>query len=237
MSNPYFRFKQFTIWHDQCAMRVNTDGVLLGSWVSVNEPGLILDIGTGTGIIALMLAQRTKAFVHAVEIEENAWKQAKYNIEKASWQNRIEIIHDDFCNYYKTCSNKYDLVITNPPYFSNSLKSPETTKTLARHNDSLSFGNLLQGVSRLLNDTGIFAVILPADTTEFENEAFIYGLKCSRRMMVRSLPDKKVIRQLLEFRKSKTVSSIDCDELTIHQQPGVYSPQYIDMTKDFYLIF
>lgn len=235
MSNDYFQFKQFTIWHDQCAMRVNTDGVMLGAWASVWNPAMILDIGSGTGILSLMLAQRSTAVIHGIELEENAWKQAVSNAGKSPWNDRIVMIHDDFCRYSETSDQRYSLIVSNPPYFSNSLKSPSGNKTLARHTDSLPFGCLLRGVSRLLTPGGIFAVILPSGTLGFEDEAYISGLSCTRRMDVRSLPGKKVIRRLLEFRRERSAQPVLQEELTIFREPGIYSSAYIDLTKDFYL--
>lgn len=237
MPNPYFRFKQFTVWHDQCAMKVNTDGVLLGAWADAGKPHKILDIGTGTGIIALMLAQRFPfASVHGIEIEENAYRQAISNVEKSDWKSRIEIFHYDFGKYYLNCEQQYDMIVTNPPYFSNSLRSSTSEKITARHNDALPFEVLLEGVSRLLNANGTFSVILPAENSDFINEAFIYGLKCQRCQLVRSSTEKKVLRQLLEFGKNYA-GPCKTNELIIHQQPGEYSQHYKELTKDFYLNF
>lgn len=237
MSNPYFRFKQFTVWHDQCAMRVNTDGVLLGAWANTQNPLKILDIGAGTGIIALMLAQRfPSALVHGIEIEENAYKQALSNVEVSHWKHRIEIFPGDFGNFYGHCDHRYDMIVSNPPYFSNSLRSSTTEKKTARHNDALPFEVLLKGVSSLLTPKGTFSVILPVENSDFLNEAFIHELKCRRCLLVRSSPSKKVIRQLLEFEKNYS-GPCETSELTIHQQSGDYSHPYKDLTKDFYLKF
>jgi tRNA1Val (adenine37-N6)-methyltransferase len=236
MSNPYFRFKQFTVWHHQCAMRVNTDGVLLGAWADVQKAEKVLDIGTGTGIIALMLAQRCNALIHAVEIEENAWKQAVYNAENSRWADRIRIFHEDFTQYDKNCSSLYDSIVSNPPYFSNSLKNPGKHKTLARHNDALPFSTLIRGVKSLLKEKGIFSVILPAPTSEFESEAFITGLNCIRKTFIRSLPDKPVSRVLLEFSADLSLKP-QIEELLIFDCPGVYSEAYMHLTREFYLKF
>jgi tRNA1Val (adenine37-N6)-methyltransferase len=216
-------------------MKVNTDGVLLGSWVAVDNPELILDIGTGTGVIALMMAQRSQASIHALEIEDNACRQAIYNVETSPWKQRVQVIPGDFCSYPQKCRHKYDLIISNPPYFSNSLKNLDAAKRLARHNDTLPFSSMLKGVNSLLADNGIFAVILPHNTNEFENEACINGLKCSRRLKVRSFPDKPVIRELLEFKRIPKVSSEFIQELPIFIRPSIYSSPYMELTKDFYL--
>jgi len=217
-------------------MRVNTDGVLLGSWVTIDQIQSVLDIGAGTGLLSLMIAQRCNAKIYGIEIEENAWRQACFNVERSAWKERIEIFHGDFQEYYKKCSLKYDLIISNPPYFKDSLKSPNAVKMTARHSESLPFDILLKGVSELLSDNGIFALILPQNNT-FENDAFIYGLNCVRKTLVSSLPDKKVIRHLLEFKKNAGLSNVKLEELVIYKSPGVYSPTYIDLTKEYYYNF
>lgn len=237
MSNPYFRFKQFTVWHDQCAMRVNTDGVLLGAWAQGENPSLILDIGAGTGLIMLMMAQRfPNATIHGVEIEENAYIQARANIELTNWKNRVEVFCSDFGKYSQNSIPKYDLIVSNPPYFSNSLRNPGSEKRMARHNDTLPFEVLLKGVENLLADNGSFYIILPADNIDFERNAFICGLQCHRRMLVRSIPQKNVIRQMLGFRKFLNGPVIK-EELSIHEQHNVYSDEYKSLTKDFYINF
>jgi tRNA1Val (adenine37-N6)-methyltransferase len=218
-------------------MRVNTDGVLLGAWIQSKNPVKILDIGTGTGIIMLMMAQRfSSALVHGVEIEENAYSQARANVELTEWKNRIEVFHNDFGKYSRSNNSKYDLIVSNPPYFTKSLHNPRAEKRIARHSESLPFEVLIKGVNALLSDSGSFYIILPADNTDFEREAFIGGLKCQRKMLVRSLPHKNYIRQMLELRKDLN-GPIVSEELSIHQQQNEYSDSYKNLTKDFYLNF
>lgn len=152
MSQPFFQFKQFTVWHDKCAMKVGTDGVLLGAWTPVESSARILDIGTGTGLVALMLAQRCSASVIALEIDETAAQQAAENITRSPWGNRIEVVCQDFRLYSnKNNSLKYDTIVSNPPYFTDSLKCPDSQRNTARHNDNLSYEELLKGVSNLLS--------------------------------------------------------------------------------------
>lgn len=236
MSNPYFKFKQFTVWHHQCAMRVNTDSVVLGAWADVQNATKVLDIGTGTGVIALMLAQRCQAIIDAIDLEENACKQAIFNAENSPWANRIRIFHSDFNLYYKNCTSQYDYIISNPPYFTNSLKNPDKHKSLARHNDSLTFNSLIKGVKTLLKENGYFSVILPHPSSEFESEAIISGLFCKRKTFFRSLPEKPVSRVLLEFSSVKH-EKMDTNDLVIYQSPGIYSEVYMLLTRDFYLKF
>ena len=129
MPNDYFKFKQFTIHQDKCAMKVGTDGVLLGAWAECANAKGILDIGTGTGLIALMIAQRSNAKIDAVEIDETASKQAKENIKKSLWNDRIEILNISFQDFSKSTNEKYDLIVSNPPYFQNSLYAPDEKRT------------------------------------------------------------------------------------------------------------
>ena len=137
MPNPYFSFKQFTVYHDRCAMKVGTDGVLLGAWTDVSGARDILDIGTGTGLIALMLAQRSEAHIVAVDIDEDAVKQAKENVEKSPWPGRIEVERHDICCFNSDI--RYDVIVSNPPYFFNSLKCPDGQRNIARHTVGLNF--------------------------------------------------------------------------------------------------
>ena len=130
MSQPFFQFKQFTVWHDKCAMKVGTDGVLLGAWTPVESSARILDIGTGTGLVALMLAQRCSASVIALEIDGTAAQQAAENITRSPWGSRIEVVCQDFRLYSnKNNSLKYDTIVSNPPYFTDSLKCPDSQRT------------------------------------------------------------------------------------------------------------
>ena len=133
MSNPYFQFKQFTVWHDKCAMKVGTDGVLLGAWTSVESAHRILDIGTGTGLVALMLVQRSlpDANIVALEIDEAAVGQARENIIRSPWKERVEVVQADFRKYRS--SDKFDVIVSNPPYFVDSLECPDRQRTAARH--------------------------------------------------------------------------------------------------------
>ena len=145
MSQPFFQFKQFTVWHDKCAMKVGTDGVLLGAWTPVESSARILDIGTGTGLVALMLAQRCSASVIALEIDGKAAQQAAENITRSPWGSRIEVVCQDFRLYSnKNNSLKYDTIVSNPPYFTDSLKCPDSQRNTARHNDNLSYEELLK---------------------------------------------------------------------------------------------
>ena len=142
MSNPYFQFKQFTVWHDKCAMKVGTDGVLLGAWASVQNAHKILDVGTGTGLVALMLAQRSlpDADIIALEIDGAAAGQARENVTRSPWKERVEVVQTDFRDYQS--SDKFDVIVSNPPYFVDSLECPDQQRNAARHNGSLTYEEL-----------------------------------------------------------------------------------------------
>ena len=147
MSNSYFQFKQFTVFHDRCAMKVGTDGVLLGAWTRTGQGCSILDIGTGTGLIALILAQRIPdARITAVELDREAALQAAENVRNSPWAARIEVVEADIRQYATRVSHPFDIIVSNPPFFNSSLHSPSEARTQARHTDSLSYAELFQGV-------------------------------------------------------------------------------------------
>jgi tRNA1Val (adenine37-N6)-methyltransferase len=236
MSNQYFQFKQFTVWHDKCAMKVGTDGVLLGAWINPGNATRILDIGAGTGVIALMLAQKTNAIIDAIDIDKDAVQQAQDNIKRTPWKNRISVIETSFQEFAKTSNYKYDLIVTNPPYFENSLKSNNIPRNIARHNDSLPFEELLQGVSRLLDNNGKFSVILPyVDAQIFIVDAALCHLYCNVKTMVKPSDKKKVSRILLEFSSER--KKIIETSISILNSENEYSKEYKNLTKDFYLNF
>jgi len=230
-----FKFKQFSIHHNNTGMKVGTDGVLLGAWISIRE-GNILDIGTGTGLIAIMLAQRSKkTLIDALEVEDEAYKQAKENIAACNWKNRISTHHIPVQNFKPT--TKYDLIISNPPFFLASTKAPNEERNTARHTDSLSFDDLIASVIRLLNSDGIFSLILPINEAElFTDLATTQHLFLNKKCVIKPNPTKSAKRVLMEFSFSKT--DIVSEELTIetatrHQ----YTKEYISLTQDFYLKF
>ncbi len=237
MPNNYYQFKQFTIYHDKCAMKVGTDGVLLGAWANVEKCTNILDIGTGTGLIAIMVAQRTNTLIDAVEIEESAYNQAKTNAQNCPWNEKISVHHCSIQDYSKNTKHKYQSIVSNPPYFSNSLKSVNENKTIARHNDLLSSTDLLQACNKLLSSNGNLSVIMPyAEGCLFIVEAAKMGLFCNRKTNVKSSPHTNIIRLLLEFSKIPVLYKED--NLTIYtDETNEYSEKYKNLTKEFYLNF
>lgn len=233
MPNPFFAFKKFVVRHDRCAMKVGTDGVLLGAWTDVQHSRRILDIGTGTGLIALMLAQRCeKAQVTAIDIDTDAVSQAQENIADSPWKDRVEARLQDVCSY--STENRFDTIVSNPPYFVDSLECPDNQRTLARHANTLDAERLLGKVAELLLDDGLFSLILPADQADhIIRMAADNGLYLSHYTTVITRPGLPPKRVLMEFRK--TEGSCKTDELIIELNRHVYSEGYIALTKDFYL--
>ena len=237
MANDYFRFKHFTIWQERTAMKVGTDGVLLGAWADTAEAKSILDVGTGTGLIALMIAQRSEAEVTALEIEEEAFLQATENILRTPWHERILPLHLAFQDYYKKHQGRHDMIITNPPYFNHSLESPTKARTLARHSHALSYEDLLEGTQRLLEPQGKLSLILPYEEgNKFLATARQKGLYCTRRTIVYPRAHKKPARALMEFGFSKETPREDT--LVIEKDKRhQFTEAYQGLTRDFYLNF
>lgn len=234
MSNPYFQFKQFTVWHDKCAMKVGTDGVLLGAWTSVGDARRILDVGTGTGLVALMLAQRCSGDAHivALEIDEAAAGQAEENVFRSPWKERVGVVRADFKDYQS--SVKFDIIVSNPPYFVRSLGCPDHQRNAARHNDSLTYEDLLEGVARLLAEDGVFTIVIPADVAErVRMIAAEKNLNAVRRLNVITKPGGLPKRTLITFAFSNQTCTVEelLTEITRHQ----YSEEYIALTRDYYL--
>ena len=173
MSNSTFKFKQFTIHQDKCAMKIGTDAVLLGAWVDIgNNPFSIFDIGSGTGILALMLAQRCHAeVIDAIEIDENAYEQCVDNFENSPWSDRLFCYHASLEEFADEVEDAYDIIISNPPFYSEDFKSDNSQRDLARFVDALPFEHLLKSVSKLLSEKGRFSVIIP-----FKEEENFIGL-------------------------------------------------------------
>ncbi len=234
MPNPYFSFKQFTVRHDRCAMKVGTDGVLLGAWADVSAARRVLDIGTGTGLIALMIAQRcADARITAIDIDSDAVGQARENVSASPWADRIVVEQHDL-NLYGT-DGRFDLIVSNPPYFNDSLKCPDAQRSAARHTDGLTFHTLIERAVALLAKDGRFAVIIPTDGMSlFLEIASGHGLHLRRRTLVRTKPGAIPKRVLLSFGLSSEIATVE-DELVIELERHVYSEEYIALTREFYL--
>ena len=235
MANPFFTFKKFTVYHDRCAMKVGTDGVLLGTWTDISSSSQILDIGTGTGLIALILAQRCPtAQIKAVDIDNEAISQARENVSLSPWKENIKPLLQDIRTFTPNIS--FDTIVSNPPYFIQSLKCPDKQRNTARHTDTLNAENLLTKVVELLSPKGKFSIILPTEQTSHLIETASHlGLYPSRITSVITRPGLPPKRTLMEFRKSEV--SCQTNELLIELSRHVYSQEYIELTKDFYLKF
>lgn len=236
MPNTSFAFKQFTIKQDKCAMKVGTDAVLLGAWVIPNGSQQILDIGTGTGVIALMLAQKTEAHIDAIDIDENAFLQAQENVKESKFADRISVMHSTLQDYSKATAKKYNLIVTNPPYFEQSLKSTDEHRSFARHADVLPFEDLLDGVIKLLDPKGKFCLILPTlEAEKFRLLAQKKGLILSKLLRVKSNVKKDIDkRYIMQFEFTPTEFSektIAIEEEERHQ----YTEDYKELTKDYYV--
>ena len=237
MSNDYFQFKQFTIQQDKCAMKVGTDGVLLGAWSDVEKAGRILDVGTGTGLIAIMLAQRCNAHIDAIEIDEQACKQAVKNAGECPWHERINIYNISFQEYFTDNIPQYDLIVCNPPYFSNSLKAPDERRSIARHNDHFPFDDFFLQCRNNLTKNGKLAIIIPIlDLDEKIKLGEENNLLVCRKTIIYPVLNKKPVRYLLEYSKLSDV--LQEDHLVIESsERHNYTTEYKELTKGFYLAF
>jgi tRNA1Val (adenine37-N6)-methyltransferase len=237
MSSQEFVFKQFKILQDKCAMKVGTDAVLLGSWVTTTGAKKILDIGTGTGIIALMLAQKSDAIVDAIDIDDNAFIQALENATNSHWKERIYVHHISLQQYTTSCNHQYDLIVSNPPYFVDSSKALEESRTNARHTDQLPFDDLLNGVLHLLSPIGKFYVILPTKESqvlrEMAEKQNLFLTKLTRVITRADKPEKRLLMKFEFIQNTVEENSIIIEKEERH----CYTDEYTELTKDYYLGF
>ena len=226
-----FKFKEFSIVQTKSAMKVGTDGVLLGSWVNCQSAKKILDIGTGTGLISLMIAQRNnECNITAVEIDKETSEEANININNSKWRDRISIINISINNFIT--SDKFDFIVSNPPYFPANFS--KNKRAIARHTNLLSFQDLIRTTVKLLSSKGIFAVILPKIAEAiFCKTANANKLFLIRICQVKGQKNSDIKRVLLEFSFEK--SSLDSDSLVIEESRHIYTNKYIDLCQDFYL--
>lgn len=232
----FFKFKQFNIHQDRCAMKVGTDGVLLGAWTPlINNPYNILDIGTGTGLIALMLAQRSQAEqIDAIEIDDEAYEQATENFENSPWNDRLYCYHAGLDEFVDEVEEEFDLIVSNPPFYTDEYKSGNEKRDNARFEDSLPFEELVEAADFFLSENGIFSVVIPfKEEGKFISlcqERGLFPLKITR---VKGTSTSEIKRSLLAFVRIEQVPLID--ELVIETSRHQYTPEYIELTKDFYL--
>lgn len=231
-----FQFKQFSVKQDKCAMKIGTDGVLLGAWTPLeNAPFSILDIGTGTGIIALMLAQRSNAEqIDAMEIDDDAYEQAVDNFENSPWGDRLFCFHAGLDEFMEEPEDQYDLIVSNPPFYTEDYTSGDEQRDKARFAESLPFEDLIEAAALLLSDNGVFSVIIPFKEEDkfiaLAKELDLFPFKITR---VKGTPTTDIKRSMIAF--SRNESETTTDELVIEITRHNYTPEYTALTKDFYL--
>ena len=232
-----FKFKQFTLNQDRCAMKIGTDAVLLGAWCPIdNTPKSILDIGAGTGVLALMLAQRTNADqIDALEIDEEAYEQCVENFEGSPWADKLFCYHAGLDEFVDEPEDEYDLIISNPPFYSEDFKTENEQRDLARFQDAMPFEDLIEAADLLLSENGLFAVVIPYK----EEERFIdlcaeYELYPVKATRVKGSHKTPIIRSLLAFKRFE-LSVLTADELVVEINRHEYTDDYINLTQDFYL--
>lgn len=234
-----FQFKQFVVEQDLCAMKVGTDGIMLGAWADVDHAGKVLDIGTGTGVIALMLAQRVEgASIHAIDIDEVACGQAGENFQAAPWKEQLLVIKEAIQDYARTTRTTYDLIVSNPPFFSGGTFGMREERAIARQTVRMPHGDLLIAVRSLLAEKGRFCLVLPyLEGLRFQERAEEYHLFCTKVTEVKPVPDAPVNRLLMQFEQEN--KPVVTDQLVIRENEAEasYTAGYRALLKDFLLKF
>ena len=234
LANTHFAFKQFTIHQDQTAMKVTTDACILGAYTDIQQATKILDIGTGTGLLALMLAQKSEVKIDAVEIDKNAYSQSVMNINGSIFKDKITVYNKPIQDF--VAINSYDLIISNPPFFQNHLKSETASRNNSLHTDTLSFEDLLSSVLKLLSSNGTFVVLLPEyQSSIFEQLSVSQGLYPQKKLTIRHRKGSKILRIITTFERIK--KEIINEELIIKNPDESYTPDFQALLKDYYLIF
>lgn len=237
MSNKPFQFKQFKVEQDRCAMKIGTDAVLMGALLPIDANyKTALEIGSGTGVISLMIAQRTKKLqIQSIEIDVDASAQCKQNFASSPWADRLESLHADILQSTELVN--YDLIFSNPPYFSQSLLSESEARNLARHINQDQFAIWLERMYNLLNDKGTLALVIPAESVEFISAVFEGRMRIESNIFIRSFPDTEVIRNIISFRKTQELTSFALKSLSIYESKDLYSAEYEAALKHYLTIF
>lgn len=237
MANSYFQFKQFRINQDRTAMKVCTDSCVLGAWADVEKAKQILDIGAGTGLLSLMVAQRSAAQITAVEIDEAAALQAATNIQESPWKNRIELHQKSLQEFRLRNEQLFDLIICNPPFFQGSLKSPDQAKTVAKHTEKLPFEDLLHFVTQFLSPDGKFYLLLPPGEAEiFRKLAQAANLFPVKQLQLFTQENGKHLRTIYAYIRSQNLPTAS-EKLFIRNPNQTYTTEFAALLKDYYLIF
>ncbi len=235
MPDSWFRFKEFKINQEKSSFKVGTDGVLLGAYTDISGSGRILDVGTGTGLLALMLAQRCEAEIIAIEPDHDSFIQACENINNSRWNDRITVFETKFQDFRD--KRNFDLIVTNPPYFSDSIRNPDKRKAAARHDDMLTSDDILKNSCRLLSENGRLQLIMPyAEGNIFIADAAGYGLFCRDILKIRPLPTSEIRRLILTFSRERVRPAEKF--LTIeYGKRHEFTEDYKKLTGEFYLKF
>ena len=239
MPNNYFQFKQFTIYQERCALKVSTDSCIFGAWIAKkialyeHHIGTALDIGSGSGLLMLMLAQQFPGIVHGVEIDKASYEQATENIAASPWYNRLQLFHNDIKLF--SIPYQYDLIISNPPFYEGDLKSGNSRYNFAKHDDGLTLKDLLEVTERNLSKKGLFAVLLPEHrATWFEELAASHELYVTEKLLIRQSLQHPFFRAVLLLNR-KNGTPQKKEELTIRLNPTMYTPGFIGLLKPYYL--
>ena len=235
MSNSYFEFKQFVIHQDQCAMKVCTDACILGAWFAEKIPSrsLVLDIGSGTGLLMLMLAQKHKGEIQGIELDLAAFKQLKENIARSKWKEELKVFPGDVRNF--TFADKFDFIISNPPFFEGDLPAVSEAANLAKHSKELTLSALLTVIDTSLGRTGSFGILLPYHRVDYFSElAAGNGFYLQEKLLVRQTPRHDFFRGILYFSRHQE-NFVPSAELCIKNAAGVYTEEFVELMKDYYL--
>jgi len=235
LPNNYFSFKQFTIYQDHCSLRVATDSCILGAWYAQKKlsADYILDIGSGTGLLTLMLAQKTSSIIHGIEIEPSCFSQLVENINQSPWPEKCFAKQGDVRSFPFT--NQYDFIISNPPFFEGQLVAGDIKKDLAKHSTSLSLSELFNVVKKILNPQGSFGILLPySRTEEATTSAAEFGLFCTEKLFIKQTTGHTFFRTIMTFEKKNSGTSVQ-HEFPIRDEKNEYSPEFTTLLKEYYL--
>lgn len=235
MPNPFFQFKQFIVYQDQCALKVCTDACILGAWFSekVAPFSQVLDIGSGTGLLMLMLAQRHKGEIRGIELDLASFKQLKENIANSKWRESLKVFPGDVREF--SFAEKFDFIISNPPFYEGDLTSGSDVKNLAKHSKELTLAELIAVIDTNLKRTGSFGVLLPYHRMEyFEGLSAARQFHLQEKLLVRQTPRHEPFRVILHFSR-KQDPFVPVTELTIQQEGGGYTEEFMELLKDYYL--
>ena len=236
MPNPYFQFKQFMIRQDQCAMKVCTDACILGAWFANKTPpwSQVLDIGSGTGLLMLMMAQKHKGEIRGIELDLDAYRQLKDNIGQSPWRQMLKVFPGDVRSF--SFPGKFDFIITNPPFYEGDLAASSDAANLAKHSKELTLAELLAVIDANLTGEGSFGILLPYHRSAWfeEQAASAYGFSLREKLLVRQTPRHDFFRSVLYFSR-RPERFVPTSELTIQSSEGNYTEDFTDLMRDYYL--